>query len=197
MKNIQRPKPRKPIPSHAKRVFKGVLFDVYQWRQKLFDDTSATFEKVKRREDTVTIIPVTDDKKIITIREEQPGSKPFVSVPAGRMYATEDPREAAKRELLEETGYAPKRLVLWDSLQPSGHIDWAHYIFIAHGSRKIRPQHLDAGEKIQTKNVDFPKFLRLAARDDFRAKDVALKVFKTLSLTKGEQKLWKAFGLGR
>lgn len=195
MGKIQRPEPRKPIPSHAKCVFKGVLFDVYQWEQKLFDGSSATFEKVKRREDTVSIIPVTTDKKIVSVHEEQPGSKPFVSVPAGRMYQNEDPADAAKRELLEETGYAPKKLVLWDSLQPSGHIDWAHYIFIAYDCAKIRPQHLDAGEKIKTRNISLSQFLLLAARDDFRAKDVALKVFRTLSAPKGEQKLRKTLGL--
>lgn len=195
MEKIQRPEPRKPIPDNAKCVFKGVLFDVYQWEQKMFDGSSETFEKVKRRDDTVTIIPVTADKKFVTIYEEQPGSTPFVSVPAGRMYVTEDPANAAKRELLEETGYAPKKLVLWDSLQPSGHIDWAHYIFIAYDCAKIRPQHLDAGEKITTHNISFPQFLRLAARDDFRAKDVALKVFRTLSAPKGERKLRKTFGV--
>ncbi len=160
----------------------------------MFDGSFATFEKVKRREDTVTIVPITTDKKIISTREEQPGSEVFVSIPAGRMYRAEDPRDAAKRELLEETGYAPKKLVLWDSLQPSGHIDWAHYIFIAYGCKKIRPQHLDAGEKIKTRNISFQQFLRLAARDDFRAKDVALKVFRTLTLPKGEKKLRKALG---
>lgn len=195
MKKISRPEARKPIPDNAKCVFRGVLFDVYQWEQKMFDGSVATFEKVKRREDTVTIIPVTTDKKFVTIYEEQPGSTPFVSVPAGRMYATEDPRDAAKRELLEETGYAPKKLVLWDSLQPSGHIDWAHYIFIAHDCKKIRPQHLDAGEKIKTRVVNFSQFIRTASRDDFRAKDVALKVFRTLSAPKGEQKLRKALGV--
>lgn len=195
MGKIQRPEPKKPIPSHAKCVFKGVLFDVYQWEQKMFDGSVETFEKVKRREDTVTIIPVTTDKKFVTIYEEQPGSKPFVSVPAGRMYATEDPRDAAKRELLEETGYAPNKLVLWNSLQPSGHIDWAHYIFIAHDCEKIRPQHLDAGEKIKARVVNFSQFIRTASRDDFRAKDVALKIFRTLTAPKGEQKLRRMFGV--
>ena len=111
------------------------------------------------------------------------------------MYQGEDPRDAAKRELLEETGYAPKKLVLWDSLQPSRHIDWAHYIFIAHGCEKIRPQHLDAGERITIRNISFTQFLRLAGRDDFRAKDVALKVFRTLTSPRGEQKLRNVFGV--
>lgn len=195
MKKIRRPESRKPTPSHAKRVFHGVLFDVYQWKQKLFDGSSVVFEQVKRREDTVTVVPITTDGKVIAVREEQPGGKPFVSIPGGRMYATEDPRVAAARELLEETGYAPKKLVLWEAFQPLGHIDWAHYVFIAKGCKKVRAQHLDAGEKIVVRLVSPKQFLRIAAQSNFRAKDVALKIFRTLSSPKGEQKLRKAFGL--
>ena len=29
----------KPIPSYAKMVFKGKLFEVWQWEQKMFDGT--------------------------------------------------------------------------------------------------------------------------------------------------------------
>ena len=30
----------KKIPNNAKRVFKGVIFDVYQWEQEVFDGMS-------------------------------------------------------------------------------------------------------------------------------------------------------------
>lgn len=32
------------IPSTAKRVFKGIIFDVYRWEQEMFDETTSTFE---------------------------------------------------------------------------------------------------------------------------------------------------------
>src|SRR5215467_9321922 len=32
------------IPEHAERVFQGKIFDVYQWPQKLYDGSTATFE---------------------------------------------------------------------------------------------------------------------------------------------------------
>lgn len=44
---IERPVSRQPIPDHAKCVFKGVIFDVYQWEQKLYNGTTTTFEKLK------------------------------------------------------------------------------------------------------------------------------------------------------
>ena len=35
------------VPKQAKRVFKGVIFDVYQWEQEMFDGTKEIFEKLK------------------------------------------------------------------------------------------------------------------------------------------------------
>ena len=45
----------KPIPKDARCVFKGVIFEVWQWEQKMFDGSMATFERIKRP-DTVVII---------------------------------------------------------------------------------------------------------------------------------------------
>src|SRR5262249_7028087 len=103
--NIERPQPKQPLPPDAKCVFKGILFDVYQWEQKMFDGTTATFEKLKRH-DTVLVIPVTTGKKIIMLEQEQPARPPFISFPGGRLEESENPLQAVHRELMEETGYA-------------------------------------------------------------------------------------------
>lgn len=34
---IIRPKAKLQIPEDAKLVFKGIMYDVYQWQQKMFD----------------------------------------------------------------------------------------------------------------------------------------------------------------
>lgn len=51
------------IPEDAKLVFKGVIFDVYQWEQEMFDGTYETFEAIKRV-GTVQIIPTIGDKAL-------------------------------------------------------------------------------------------------------------------------------------
>jgi hypothetical protein len=81
---IDRPKSKQPMPSAAKMVFKGVIFDVYQWEQKVFDGSYRTFEKIKRQ-DTVMILPVTNDKKIILTEQEQPGKGSFIGAAGGRI----------------------------------------------------------------------------------------------------------------
>src|SRR3990167_56699 len=97
------------IPKKAKRVFKGVLFDVYHWEEKMFDGSHQTYEKIKRK-DSVTVIAVTEDDKIILLDEEQPGRKPFLAVPGGQVDEGETFEQAGRRELLEETGYEPREM---------------------------------------------------------------------------------------
>jgi hypothetical protein len=97
------PKSKLPIPSHAKKVFEGVIFDVYQWEQKMFDGSVETYEKLKRN-GTVEIIAVTKDKKIIVLKESQPARSEFTNLISGRIERGETPLETARKELLEEAG---------------------------------------------------------------------------------------------
>lgn len=151
------------IPPQAKKVFKGMIFDVYQWEQKMYDGLTHTFERIKRP-DTVIVIPVTKDGKIIICDQEQPHrDKPYLSLISGRVEENEPPEEAAKRELLEETGFEAKDLILWDEHSISDKISWTIYTYIAKGCKKVAEQNLDGGEKIELKFVDFEEFIELLA----------------------------------
>lgn len=66
------------IPSVAQRVFRGQIFDVYQWPQMLFDGTVATFEMLKRA-DSVSVIATTSDGHILLAAQQQPDRPPYLS----------------------------------------------------------------------------------------------------------------------
>lgn len=170
---ITRPKSKQPIPSHAKRVFQGEIFKVYQWPQKMYDGSTKTFEKIQRA-DTATVIPITQEGKIITSKQSQPGKKPFLSTIGGRIDIGENPLDAAKRELLEETGYAAKEWILLYAIQPHSKIEWVVYCFIAKGCKKISQQNLDSGEKISLQYLNFKNFIDTILQKDFG--DVELKM---------------------
>ncbi len=155
---ITRPKPKQPTPSHAKKIFTGEMFDVYQWPQKMFDGSTKTFERLKRA-DTATVIPITHEGKIIIANESQPGTKASIDLITGRIEEGETALAGAKRELFEETGYQAKEWVLLEALQPVGKIDWVVYYFIAKDCKKIAEQNLDGGEKIKLMYVNFEKFI--------------------------------------
>lgn len=135
------------IPQNAKRVFKGVIFDVYQWEQELFDGSAKTFEMLKRP-DSVDVVAI-QDGKIVVIQQEQPGTGLFYSFPGGRHDVEgETELQAAQREILEETGMRFSNWKMISAVQSHIKIDWVVYTFLATGFISQEEQHLDAGEKI-------------------------------------------------
>jgi len=155
------------VPKQAKKVFSGVIFDVYQWPQKMFDGSFETFEMLKRKH-SIQVLAVTKDKKILTLKEQHPHiEKPFYGIIGGGQENDETPEETAKRELLEETGYTAENFELIDERYPSTKTDWPLYTFLAKNATKIKEQKLDSGEKVEVMEKDFDDFLEIATSDNF------------------------------
>lgn len=163
------------LPKNAKRVFKGTIFDVYQWPQKMFDGSTETFEKLSRQ-DSVDVI-ATVGKKIIVLRQQQPGRPYYFSLPGGRMDKLgESPKKAIERELMEETGTKAKKLKLFRTIPGESKISHTTYVFIGQDCEKVAKPNLDAGEKIKEQLYDFEDFLKLTDRRDCHFWPADLKV---------------------
>lgn len=136
------------IPDNAQRVFRGVIYDVYQWPQTMFDGSTKTFEMLKRA-DTVEIIAI-HDNKLVVLNEEQPNLPLHYTLPAGRHDVPgETELEAAKRELLEETGMVFREWKLLSVVQPFAKTEWFVYQFLATDRTEIKAQAVEQdGEKI-------------------------------------------------
>lgn len=165
------------IPDHAKKVFQGEIFEVYQWDQQLFDNTFATFEALKRI-DTVIVIPVTTDGKIILIEEEQPHRPLRIGPVAGKVDPGETSEQAAGRELLEETGFSSRNIKLWYKQEPVTKIDWNVYTYVAKGCNKVAEQNLEGGEKITPILLDFDQFLKKVSAVDFPNLSLKIKILE-------------------
>lgn len=160
-----------PIPKEARCVFKGVIFDVYQWEQEMFDGSFQTFEKLKRA-DTIQVIPILENGNILILKEKQPNTSVFTTFAGGRREKNEKPEETARRELLEETGLEAKEIILWKKFKPLSKIEWDVYYFFARGLTKKQEPDLDGGEKIEIEEISFEKFLKLTEDPTFRAGDL-------------------------
>lgn len=154
------------VPPNAKRVFKGILFDTYHWEQEMFDGTYQTFEKLVRKSSTDMI--VVQDQKIMVLMQEQPGRSLYPSLPGGQIEHGEDSLTAAKRELLEETGYESNTFLLYKSQSDCGSkLYFPVTTYIVRDCKKIQETHLDVGEKIRVTWVNFEEFLQLARDFNF------------------------------
>jgi 8-oxo-dGTP pyrophosphatase MutT (NUDIX family) len=190
---IKRPESAQPIPKDAKKVFSGVLFDVYQWEQKQFDGTYKTFEKLSRP-DNVTIFPVLDDGKILLSEQNQPGRiNGFIDGFGGKVEEGENALDAAKRELLEESGYEASKYILWKTFQPATKIDWVVYIFIVKGLKKVSKKNLDSGEKIKFKPVTLEEFISIASTSSFVEKGILPELLEAKLDSKKYKELKKLF----
>lgn len=185
----------KKIPDNAKMVFKGTIFDVYQWEQELFDGTFSTFEAIKKR-DSVTVV-ATFENCIILNKEEQPGKPPFIALPGGMCEGETDPLFDAKRELQEETGLVSDDWTAWFTSDPwkASKVDWNNYFFIAKNCKKVTEQKLDGGERIEVTKISFEEFLKLPSQASARNKDIFPILEKAASSETEKQKLKDLLGI--
>lgn len=164
------------IPKEAVKKFTGVIFDVYQWEQKMFDGSTETFEMLKRP-DTVQVIATADDKVFVGF-ESQPTKENFYALFGGRVDENENTLDAAKRELLEESGMASNDWELYKKYSPYHKIDWTSHVYIARNCQKIAKQTLDAGEKINVKELSFDDFINVVTNENFQAKEITIDILK-------------------
>jgi ADP-ribose pyrophosphatase len=152
------------VPDTATRAFQGMIFDVYQWPQKLYDGSEFTFEMLKRT-DTVSVICAVDDQ-LLVVDDEQPHLGSRRSFPGGRIDPTDNTIEAAaRREILEETGYSFKNWRLIKVSQPYRKIEWFVHLFIAWDVEAQQEPMPDAGEKITVAQLDFEELKQQVLAD--------------------------------
>lgn len=165
------------IPTHAKKVFQGTIFSVYQWEQEMYDGTTETFEALKRP-GTIQIIPTLEGHVLLS-HESQPNKPLSYTFLGGRQEENEDPLVTAKRELLEESGMESDDWELLKTFEGHGKIIWPTYLFAARNCRKVQEPALDPGEKIEVVKVPFEEFLDITSSEDFWGQNVANEILRT------------------
>ena len=100
--------------------------------------------------DWVNVIPVTDKGEIVMIRQWRHGSKEITLEIPGGLVDESDPEEAARRELLEETGYHGERVTYLGSTNPNPAIfNNLCHTYLIEGVKKVSEIDLDPDEDIE------------------------------------------------
>ncbi|OUM90024.1 NUDIX hydrolase [Parageobacillus thermoglucosidasius] len=117
----------------------------------------------------VCILPLTNDGKVIVLEQYRHAFKSWeYELPAGMVEHGEEPIEAAKRELLEETGVKAKSWKSLGYLYPSpGSTSEVIHLFVATDLINTNHQHLDRSENIKVQYMDFQKLLKLIEMNKF------------------------------
>ena len=120
--------------------------------------------------DWVNVIAITDDGQFVMERQYRHGlGKTCFEIPAGVIEKGETPLEAAKRELMEETGYGEGE---WKEIMSvSGNSSTTNNIshcFVAQGVKKIGTQHLHSTEDLEVVLLDRSQVWDLMVNDQVK-----------------------------
>ena len=122
--------------------------------------------------DWVNVIAITEDGQFVMERQYRHGlGKTCFEIPAGVMEKGETPLEAAKRELMEETGYGEGE---WTNIMNvSGNSSTTNNIshcFVAKGVKKVSGQHLDSTEDLEIVLLSREQVKDLMVNDRFASR---------------------------
>jgi ADP-ribose pyrophosphatase len=133
---------------------------------RLPDDTittRATFLAEDRR--AAGVIAVTKDHKVVVARQFRPGPEQIMDdIPGGYVDAGEEPEIAARRELLEETGYKPGTFTFLGEFGRDAYVNGRWYYYLATDCEKVSEQSLDDDEFISVELRSIPEFIDTAKR---------------------------------
>lgn len=133
----------------------------------------------------VNIIAITSGGDFVMVEQYRHGLRDvFTELVAGVVEKGEAPLEAARRELLEETGYAGGE---WEEFmvisQNPGSTDNLTHCFLARGVEKVTGQHLDATEDIAVKLLTREEVKEMLMSDRVKQSLMAAPLWKYFALS--------------
>jgi ADP-ribose pyrophosphatase len=158
----------------SKIIYEGPVFGVR--RDEVIEPSGVrAVREVITHPGSVVVLPVLPDKRILMIRQYRHATRQYLwELVAGRMDAGETPREAAARELIEETGYRAKRFrVFLDVFPTPGFLEERMFILLAEGLTAGKPEP-EEDEKIVSHAYDRKQLEKMIRRGQLRdAKSIA------------------------
>ena len=104
--------------THSEQIWKGRLLDVRRDRVSLPDGNAAEREYIVHP-GAVMVVPCLDDGRYVMERQfRYPLRRVFIEFPAGKLEPGEAPLDCARRELVEEAGYAAREWEYMGVLHP-------------------------------------------------------------------------------
>ena len=146
------------------------------------DDKESTFFVIESP-DWVNVIGLTKDKQVILIEQFRHGAEEIITeIPGGMIDDGEEPETAARRELLEETGYSAEKLIYLGKTHPNPAIqNNLIYHFLAADCEKTGDTSFDEHESVVTKLFSMDEVDKLIA-DGKMTHSLAITAFYLMRL---------------
>ena len=120
--------------------------------------------------DWINVFGITTQEEVVLVRQYRHGiGKVVVELPSGAIEASDaNPMEAAKRELLEETGYTSDHFTQTGVVSPNtaNHSNLT-YCFLAKDLEKVGEPKMDETEEVETVLIPLAKSIEMLHHGDF------------------------------
>ena len=139
----------------SEKIYETPYFTLRSDRLRLPDGAVKDPYYVLERPDAAIVFPLTNDDEVVLVRQYRPPLERMeLGLPAGLVEPSEKPEVAARRELVEETGYSGGEWEYLGSLasSPSLKDNWA-YLFLARNVERAGDQDLDQFERLEVVRV--------------------------------------------
>lgn len=155
----------------SKQIYKGPIFTLSQ--QKIKTPDGLTIDRdVILHGSTVTILAFTPNQHVLLNTEYRVGvNAESLSLPAGLINEGETPLQAAKRELIEETGYqTTKTEIMTTSTVSAGFSTEKVTLILAQiEPQKTESQHFDSDEFVNSQLIRYSHLKQLIAQGRIRS----------------------------
>lgn len=145
----------------SENVFDGRLLHVYKDVIELPNGHNSTREYIKHQ-GAVCVVPVTDKMEVVAVRQYRyPIERVTIEIPAGKLDKGEEPLDAAKRELSEETGVESADIEYIGGLYPSvAYTDEIIHMYVAK-NLVYGEAHTDDDEFLNVVKIPLTEFVEM------------------------------------
>lgn len=167
-------------------LYRGKIVNLRVDNAELPDGTTALREVIEHP-GGVCVAALTEKEELLFVEQfRYPYMETVLELPAGKLEYGEDPFEAGKRELLEETGAAAKNYRDLGKLYPTpGYCGEIIHMYLAE-NLTFSEQHLDEDEFLEVRRIPLEQAFQMVMRNEIRDSKTQVGILKTYQLVKGQ-----------
>ena len=167
-------------------LYRGKIVNLRVDNAELPDGTTALREVIEHP-GGVCVAALTEKEELLFVEQfRYPYMETVLELPAGKLEYGEDPFEAGKRELQEETGATAKNYRDLGKLYPTpGYCGEIIHMYLAE-NLTFSEQHLDEDEFLEVRRIPLEEAFQMVMRNEIRDSKTQVGILKTYQLVKGQ-----------